>query len=186
MGQRRAPVFLPGAESRVPLILLAVVLVVAPIVLVPLSLVLRYRAGTARRQARGWVATLNLVGARHLDLALPDGRGLDDPLGATRPRIFGPRSPRGHRSRHHRPVAQPLGARAAVAPFHAQPVAGPRRDSCRHRASALRPLARLARLASRARRHVRGSPPSAWRARWPRERSCSVTTSRTGWVSGAA
>src|SRR5260221_11963567 len=27
----------------------------------PLSLVLRYRAGTARRQARGWVTALNLV-----------------------------------------------------------------------------------------------------------------------------
>ena len=46
----------------VPLILLAVALVLAPIVLMPLSLVLRYRAGTARRQARGWVAMLNLVG----------------------------------------------------------------------------------------------------------------------------
>jgi hypothetical protein len=31
-------------------------------VLVPLSLVLRYRAGTARRRARGWVATLNVTG----------------------------------------------------------------------------------------------------------------------------
>jgi hypothetical protein len=30
--------------------------------MVPLSLVLRYRAGTARRLARGWVATLNVVG----------------------------------------------------------------------------------------------------------------------------
>jgi len=28
----------------------------------PLSLVLRYRAGTARRQARGWVAALNIFG----------------------------------------------------------------------------------------------------------------------------
>jgi hypothetical protein len=46
----------------VPLVLLVAALVLAPIVLVPLSLVLRYRAGTARRQARGWVATLNLVG----------------------------------------------------------------------------------------------------------------------------
>ena len=45
-----------------PLLLLAVALVLAPIVLVPVSLVLRYRAGTARRQARGWVATLNLIG----------------------------------------------------------------------------------------------------------------------------
>jgi hypothetical protein len=45
-----------------PLVLLAVALLLAPIALMPLSLVLRYRAGTARRQARGWVATLNLVG----------------------------------------------------------------------------------------------------------------------------
>jgi hypothetical protein len=45
-----------------PLILLAVVLVLAPIVLMPVSLVIRYRAGTARRQARGWVAMLNVVG----------------------------------------------------------------------------------------------------------------------------
>jgi hypothetical protein len=44
-----------------PLILLAAALLVAPIVLMPLSLVFRYRAGTARRQARSWVATLNLV-----------------------------------------------------------------------------------------------------------------------------
>jgi hypothetical protein len=46
----------------VPLILLAVALLLAPIALMPLALVLRYRAGTARRQARGWVATVNLVG----------------------------------------------------------------------------------------------------------------------------
>ncbi len=45
-----------------PLVLLAVALLLAPIALMPLALVLRYRAGTARRQARGWVATLNLVG----------------------------------------------------------------------------------------------------------------------------
>ena len=44
-----------------PLILLAVALLLAPIALMPLALVLRYRAGTARRQARGWVTTLNLV-----------------------------------------------------------------------------------------------------------------------------
>ena len=44
-----------------PLVLLAVALIVAPIALMPLALVLRYRAGTARRQARGWVVTLNLV-----------------------------------------------------------------------------------------------------------------------------
>jgi len=46
----------------VPLIFLAIALLLAPILLMPLSLVIRYRAGTARRQARGWVATLNSVG----------------------------------------------------------------------------------------------------------------------------
>jgi hypothetical protein len=45
-----------------PLLLLAVALVLAPVVLVPVSLVLRYRAGTARRQARGWIAIINLIG----------------------------------------------------------------------------------------------------------------------------
>ena len=44
------------------LVLLAVLLILAPVVLMPLSLVLRYRAGTARRQARGWVAALNIAG----------------------------------------------------------------------------------------------------------------------------
>ena len=45
-----------------PLLLLALALILAPVVLVPVSLVLRYRAGTARRQARGWIAILNLIG----------------------------------------------------------------------------------------------------------------------------
>ena len=45
-----------------PLLLLAVLLLAAPVVLMPLSLVLRYRAGTARRRARGWVAAVNIVG----------------------------------------------------------------------------------------------------------------------------
>jgi len=48
----------------VPFIAVAVALVggvLALIALMPLSLVLRYRAGTARRRARGWVAAINLV-----------------------------------------------------------------------------------------------------------------------------
>jgi hypothetical protein len=36
-------------------------IVLAPVVLMPLSLVLRYRTGTARRPARGWVTVLNLA-----------------------------------------------------------------------------------------------------------------------------
>src|SRR5678815_1461079 len=45
-----------------PLLLLALALILAPAVLVPVSLVIRYRAGTARRQARGWITILNLIG----------------------------------------------------------------------------------------------------------------------------
>jgi hypothetical protein len=43
----------------VPLALLLLVLL--PIVLMPISLAMRYRTGTARREARGWVAVLNLA-----------------------------------------------------------------------------------------------------------------------------
>jgi len=54
---------LAAAHNRgVPLVFLAVALVLAPVILVPVSLVIRYRAGTARRQARGWIAIINLIG----------------------------------------------------------------------------------------------------------------------------
>ena len=47
-----------------PLVALAILVgsVLAAIALMPVSLVMRYRAGTSRRRARGWVAALNLVG----------------------------------------------------------------------------------------------------------------------------
>jgi hypothetical protein len=46
----------------VALLLLLALAVLASIALLPLSLVQRYRVGTARRPARGWVAALNLAG----------------------------------------------------------------------------------------------------------------------------
>jgi hypothetical protein len=45
----------------IPLLLAALLLVVALILAMPLLLVLRYRAGTVRRLGRRWVATVNLV-----------------------------------------------------------------------------------------------------------------------------
>lgn len=47
-----------------PLLLLALVLALPflMVAFVPVSLVLRYRASTARRQARGWIAAINVVG----------------------------------------------------------------------------------------------------------------------------
>jgi hypothetical protein len=44
----------------VPLLLLAIFLVLAVIALIPISIVQRFRSGTARRPARAWVAALNL------------------------------------------------------------------------------------------------------------------------------
>jgi hypothetical protein len=45
----------------VPLLLVPLLILLALPILLPLSLVQRYRVGTARRLARGWVATLNIV-----------------------------------------------------------------------------------------------------------------------------
>ena len=48
-----------------PLLLLAAALllvIVLSVALIPFSLLMRYRVGTARRPARGWIVTLNLVG----------------------------------------------------------------------------------------------------------------------------
>ena len=44
-----------------PVVAVVLLLALAMIAFVPLSLVLRYRASTARRLARGWVATLNVL-----------------------------------------------------------------------------------------------------------------------------
>lgn len=54
----------PIYASRVPLLVLLVVVLAIPLVMVvltPLMLIQRYRVGTARRQARGWLATINIV-----------------------------------------------------------------------------------------------------------------------------
>ena len=45
-----------------PLLFVAVLFVLALVALLPLSIVQRFRVGTSRRRARGWLATLNLAG----------------------------------------------------------------------------------------------------------------------------
>ena len=44
-----------------PLLALVILLILAFIVLIPFSIIQRFRVGTSRRQARGWVASLNLI-----------------------------------------------------------------------------------------------------------------------------
>jgi hypothetical protein len=50
----------------VPVILAALLVILlailASVVLIPITLVMRYRAGTARRRVRGWLATINAAG----------------------------------------------------------------------------------------------------------------------------
>ena len=45
-----------------PLLILPVLFILALIVLIPISIVQRYRVGTSRQRARGWIAALNLGG----------------------------------------------------------------------------------------------------------------------------
>ena len=46
----------------VPLLLLLVLVVLAVIALIPISIIQRYRLGTSRQRARGWLIALNLAG----------------------------------------------------------------------------------------------------------------------------
>ena len=43
-------------------LLLVLLAILASVVLIPITLVMRYRAGTARRRVRAWLATINAVG----------------------------------------------------------------------------------------------------------------------------
>jgi hypothetical protein len=46
----------------VPIIAAALLLLLAVVVIIPLGIIQRFRLGTARRRARRWLATINLVG----------------------------------------------------------------------------------------------------------------------------
>ena len=45
-----------------PLLIVPVLVVLALVALIPIALVQRYRMGTSRQRARGWLAAMNLVG----------------------------------------------------------------------------------------------------------------------------
>jgi hypothetical protein len=46
----------------VPIVLVPAIIVLLIVVLIPISIVQRFRRGAARRRARGWVVTLNVLG----------------------------------------------------------------------------------------------------------------------------
>lgn len=43
-------------------LLLVLLVILLSVILIPITLVMRYRAGTARRRVRGWLATVNAAG----------------------------------------------------------------------------------------------------------------------------
>ena len=45
-----------------PLLIIPVLVVLAFVALIPIALVQRYRMGTARQRAKGWLAAINIVG----------------------------------------------------------------------------------------------------------------------------
>ncbi len=58
----RDTVVIDSLQSSMPLLILPVLFILALIVLIPISIVQRYRVGTSRQRARGWIAALNLGG----------------------------------------------------------------------------------------------------------------------------
>jgi hypothetical protein len=46
----------------VPLLLVPILVILAIVALIPISLVQRYRMGTSRQRARGWLASINVTG----------------------------------------------------------------------------------------------------------------------------
>jgi hypothetical protein len=52
----------PDVPCHVPLLIIPVLVVLAFVAMIPIALVQRYRLGTARQRARGWLAAINLVG----------------------------------------------------------------------------------------------------------------------------
>jgi len=46
----------------VPILIVPVLIVLAVVALIPISIVQRYRMGTSRQRARGWLAAINIVG----------------------------------------------------------------------------------------------------------------------------
>ena len=62
-----------------PLVLAAVLIVLACVALVPFSIVQRFRSGTTRRRARRWVAAINLAGLTLSALLFAGGALLSTP-----------------------------------------------------------------------------------------------------------
>ena len=132
-----------------PLLLLALpfVLVLAVMMLMPLLLFQRYRMGTARRLARSWLATANIVAmtlsvAFFMTVAAVTAIFVADAFTYALSGLLC-----GCAVGLPWALAEPLGARTRDAPLHPQPVVGARHHPGRDGTDCLRCLARVAHLA---------------------------------------
>ena len=136
----------------VPLLLVPLLIVLALVALVPIALVQRYRMGTARQRARGWLATINVAGialsaAILLASAALASVWVPGALKYTAGGLAG-----GGVARHGRTLAHALGARTWQASLHAESVARAGHYSARDRPNPVRLLACVAHVGCDCRR----------------------------------
>ena len=130
-----------------PLLLALLLIPLLVIVLIPVSLVVRIRRGTMRRQARRWVVTANTIAvtlstAMFLIGALITSRWVPEVL-----RVIARRPRPRRRARAHRIRAHPLGIQPRRGALHAESLARTDRDALRRRAHHLWCLAHVGRVA---------------------------------------
>ena len=134
-----------------PLIALAIALLavlLAAIALMPLTLVQRYRVGTARRLARGWITTLNLIAIGISIVLFLAGSGRHEHLGAASVSVRARRPGAWDAGRRPRTGVDQVGREPELASLHAEPLARARNHADGDVPAALRILARLADVAS--------------------------------------
>ncbi len=169
-----------------PLLMLALpfVLVLAVLLFMPVILLQRYRMGTARRQARGWIATANVFA---MALSATFFMAVAAVTTAFVPNAFtysliGLLARGTHRC--GRRLVEPLGVDAGNPSLHAESLAGARHHARRDDASRVRLLASLAQLACQSGRHVMAGECRCCRLPGSRSRWCSATTWLTGLACG--
>ena len=136
----------------VPLLLVPLLIVLALVALVPIALVQRYRMGTARQRARGWLATINVAGIALSAAILLASAALASVWVTRRVEIHRWRSRRRLRARHGRTLAHAVGARTGQASLHAESVARAGHYSARDRPNPVRLLACVAHVGCDCRR----------------------------------
>ena len=120
-------------------------------------LVQRYRVGTARRRARVWSSTVNIVGMAFSSALFVGGRGCCVSLGPERAHADSGGVRRWMSARPCRPGPEPLGTCRRFTSLHAEPLAGAGDYAVGDDQAGIRVLAELAGMARHAGLRLLGS-----------------------------